>query len=79
MTMQNSKIWIATIVIIVLILVGIFYWFQLRPTKIRKECSRIVNNREGFIPGKFAAEYTGKTYFDEEGYRKCLLEHGLEK
>jgi len=50
-----------------------FYWFQWRPTQIRKECVKqhplaFFNNTGGLL---------GQN--DEAGYKRCLLEHGLEK
>ena len=57
--------------IILLILGGIFYWFQWRPAQIRKECSRWINFR--VLGGTRTAEEK------ELDYKECLREHGLEK
>lgn len=67
------------IVIIILITGGAFYWFELRPAEIRKECIRLVSSQGRFNPEKFVTEYSGKTYFDKVAYKKCLIERGLEK
>ena len=68
----------------IVVLGFIFYWLQLRPTYIRKECYRYVENKEyiskspydSFVPGSIADRYIG---FNEGEYEKCLLKHGLEK
>ena len=82
MTMQNSKIWIVVITV-VLILSGIFYWFQLRPIQIRKECwSRVEKIKNGeiksdkFNPNEFAARYGAQKAIDTL-YNNCLIEKGL--
>ena len=61
------KFKIILILILVAILGGTFYWFQWRPTQIRKECSIYPDftKTSGLITGN--------------AYEKCLREHGLEK
>jgi hypothetical protein len=59
---------IAIIVIILIVIGGIFYWFQLRPAQIRKECTE-----NSYIDKK------NQKYFLETSYSECLKKHGLEK
>ena len=61
------KFKIILIIIILAILGGAFYWFQWRPSQIRKECYDRIPD--------FKKEYG--TY--EKDYKQCLIEHGLEK
>lgn len=64
-----SKVRLALkVIVIVLILgliAGVFYWFEYRPTKIRKDCSWIE-----FKTGEWREAY------DNE-YQKCLRRNGL--
>lgn len=62
---MNKKI-ISIIVLAAIILAFSFYWFQLRPYQIRKECSK---NLTGFSS-------VGR---GEKDYTNCLRENGLEK
>jgi len=64
------------IVLIVLLVVGgLFYWFQYRPSEIRKHCVRLVQEFEG--------EYYVKhgVFPSNEGsndiYRQCLVGKGM--
>lgn len=50
-------------IFLVLIIGGIFYWFQWRPSQIRKECSR---------PDSLSA------ILGIDRYETCLRQHGLE-
>lgn len=75
---MNKKI--RLIVIALLLIAGIsFYWYEIRPSQIRKKCVSIVNNKKEFSAEKYLTEREGKTYFDENGYKKCLLENGINK
>ena len=57
MTMQKSKIWI--IAIIILVLAGAaFYWYELKPNQIRKQCSQKISI--------FDVSVFGKELFDDE-------------
>jgi len=69
------------VILIVVIGFGLFYWFQLRPISIKKECNAVASDLsgEGFKAGKIVAQYTGEPYFDEALYEKCLREHGIDK
>ena len=63
--MQTKTILIVVLAVLVVI-AGAFYWYEYRPSQIRKECYRasygvIVENNI------------------EKNYETCLLSHGLEK
>lgn len=85
--MQKIILTISIIVLVVILLIGgAFYWFQFRPTKIRKECwawvekvknSEIENNGK-YVPGQVAARYGAQEVIDNL-YNNCLRERGLEK
>jgi len=77
MNKQISIFLMATIVII-LIMAGVaFYWFQLRPSQIIKECTANAENKD--LSSDYS-KYTGeKNFFDQKVYDNCLLEHGLRK
>lgn len=55
------------VIIIILVVFGLSYWFQLRPALIRKECIKQ-------FPHAFYVSGT-----DRFNYKKCLVEHGLKE
>jgi hypothetical protein len=50
----------------VLVLAGLFYWYEWRPAQILKECAK------SYIPG-------GVGRLSEESYLRCLRSHGLDQ
>jgi len=60
--------WFKLVIIIIILKVtfGAFYWYEWRPSQIRKECSGELK-RGGSIEAR------------ELFYKTCLSEHGLEK
>ncbi|MEK7575673.1 MAG: hypothetical protein AAB491_01130 [Patescibacteria group bacterium] len=69
------------IIILILLMLGFtFYWFQLRPSQIRKECSTHLTGLPSRAPsssgGLFAALGSNS---GEEAYKKCLAGNGLKK
>jgi len=67
------KIWL--LVIFVISIVGAFYWFQLRPARIRNECSQYLREPiKASSSGRLPEQTSGEVI-----YKKCLLEYGLEK
>lgn len=76
---MNKKTIVISLTLLVLILAGIFYWFEWRPSQIRKNCydSAIKNPFNNL-----------KTFNDTESerrselnfiYQNCLRMEGLEK
>lgn len=62
------------VIIIVLFIDGIFYWYEWRPSQIRKECTRVINLQNSGFGG------VGKSVAEKEkNYEDCLREYGLEK
>lgn len=68
---MNNKVTIIIIGIIVLLGL-IFYWFQLRPTNIRKKCAEIAADNANIIE-----KYRGT--INEESYKSCLTMNGLKQ
>ncbi len=58
---------------ILIILGGAFYWFQLRPAQIRKECIKQYPNAFNDSKDSFGNNN------QKTGYERCLRLHGLEK
>lgn len=60
------------IVILILVVVGTFYWFQVRPAQIKKECAHYAQ--------KLACDENDggceKERYDFR-FKKCLSEYGL--
>ena len=55
-----------TIIVIILVISGAsFYWYELRPSEIRKKCYDI--------------SLSGSILFKEVNYKNCLMDNGLEK
>jgi len=65
--MEKIKQYKYIILIVLIILAGAFYWFQLRPTMIRKECSKL-------LTGFGSIGLSG-----ERNYNNCLLQNGLKE
>jgi len=66
-----KKNWFKVIIIIIIlkVIVGSFYWFEWRPSQIRKECG------VGLVS-------SGPDWKIEQGnarYKECIIKHGLEK
>ena len=77
--MKKLKQYKYIILVVLIVSSFIFYWFQLRPAQIRKECYKMTESSVVFNPLLFAKKYAGESYFDEIAYKKCLREKGLEK
>ncbi len=60
--LEKNKI----ILVIILVGIGLFYWFQWRPAEIRKSCAE-----------EYKAISIQNYYWDF--YEQCLKQHGLEK
>ena len=69
--MKEKAKTIVPICIILLLLGFAFYWYEWRPTQIRKECNKQAYDSTGL------REFGGKLY--ENAYERCLREKGLEK
>lgn len=55
------------IILLIIIGVSLFYWFQWRPREIRKNCEYQV-----FSKNNYSINATGNNH-----YRQCLVENGL--
>lgn len=80
--MEKLKQYKYIIFILLLVLGFVFYWFQLRPTQIRKECNRISflesniidrSREDEFVPGSIAFKFASP----DERYKICLRSKGL--
>lgn len=58
--------------ILIILISGAFYWFQIRPANIRKDCIKKYPSAFYNGAGRLGAS-------DEAGYKRCLMEHGLTK
>ncbi|OGP62941.1 MAG: hypothetical protein A2169_14085 [Deltaproteobacteria bacterium RBG_13_47_9] len=79
-----------TILSLLAIIGLLFYWYEYRPSKIRKECVKIAETR-ALDTMKRRAELQPYLYKEEaergwylradyeECYKQCLREHGIEK
>lgn len=74
---QTSRIILIISIVVLVILGSVFYWFQIRPTQIRKECA--LNAKDPDLSSDYAKYVEGKNFFDQKVYDRCLLEHGLGK
>ncbi len=63
--MKKQGIIYLVIGVLFFLLVGAFYWFQLRPTNIRKECYKNIS------------ELDKKYDIYQQDYEKCLRSKGL--
>jgi len=68
------------IIIVAILLFGfLFYWYELRPNKIRKECISIAKIQDGFNLAESLKNNSKNIEYNEEKYIKCLLEHGINR
>lgn len=65
---MNRLLVVAAMGLIILVAFG-FYWFQIRPSQIRKDCYQMV----------VKANYAGEELYTKGNglYRLCLADHGL--
>jgi len=80
---KNLKVTIFISVIALLAIgVGLFYWYEWRPAQIRKECARIAptyrTNQRGVSLRRQLSEEEAKL-LNEQAYPKCLRERGLNE
>ena len=64
------KPYLPALLSIVLILVGLFYWYEWRPRNTRVHCTYAATERVHRVSGADREDYE---YF----YQKCLREYGL--
>jgi len=67
--MEKIKHYKYIIIMVLAILAGLFYWFQLRPTAIRKECST----------GNGLLYLSGRSRISDLEYTDCLRRNGLNE
>ena len=69
------------IILIVVIILGLaFYWYEWRPTQIRKECAESALKDAPGGDWRVRAGLNPKILgLDEKVYRACLIQKGLEK
>ena len=81
--LQQNWFKIGLLITLVAIAGGAFYWFQWRPTQIRKECNIYANSGEVLKQDKNEPlslnQYLAIQSMYDDSYNKCLHEHGLEK
>ena len=67
------------IVLVVFSLVGLFYWFQYRPSKIRAACDKQATKAMGDAAavGKLSGEAAIRVY--DFWYASCLRARGIER
>lgn len=65
------------IIIIITILTGslLFYWYELRPAKIRIQCTEEINNKGIVQKVEYNKEPLKKVY----DYNECLQRNGLKE
>ncbi|MFA5124748.1 MAG: hypothetical protein WC473_02905 [Patescibacteria group bacterium] len=78
--MQKLKQYWIIILLMVIVGGGLFYWFQWRPTQIRKDCSVKVMqiNTNGGLDQAFE-EFKQLEQDYDNNYKKCLRDNGIEK
>lgn len=69
--MEKIREYKGIIILILVVLVGAFYWYEWRPTQIRKKCAESANN------------YAHNSAYWQDNYDKmyefCQREYGIEK
>ncbi|MFA6422814.1 MAG: hypothetical protein WCV92_05465 [Candidatus Buchananbacteria bacterium] len=73
---MNKKTIVVVLTLLLLILVGIFYWFEWRPSQIRKNCYASAIKNPFKNPNATESERRSELNFI---YQNCLKIKGLEK
>jgi len=82
--MEKIKEYKGILIIILILIIGTFYWFQLRPNSIRKGCwneiEKIKNGeikKEGFNSEQYRINEGIQNSIDKY-YENCLRKRGLD-
>lgn len=70
-----KKIYTIILPLVLFIISFAFYWYEYRPTKIRKYCNTEVQSTR---IGSFNEFRAVQSNYDDN-YKKCLRDNGLEK
>lgn len=62
-------------ILVILVIGGLFYWFQYRPSEIRKDCYKEVEDMAGEVTTLMRG--TGKTGYDKI-FTSCLNRNGIK-
>lgn len=74
--MKKIKEYKGIIIIVLVLILGAFYWFQIRPSFIRKDCYKI--HFVSTVPGLIYERYfKTQESFGEKAYQRCLYKNGL--
>lgn len=81
---NTNSYWAIQITLFAILIIGLFYWFQWRPSEIRKECSKY--SIPGYLSSRVLSDQSEQyqSYLSSrissdrsEQYQKCLHERGL--
>lgn len=76
--MKQEKIkYIGIFFVIFVLLMGIFYLYELKPNSIKSECSKIADDKVTGTRFYGFSEQAEKARDYEAYYKKCLYENGL--
>jgi uncharacterized protein YxeA len=73
---MNKKTIFIGLILLILILVGVFYWYEWRPSQIRKNCYNSAVENPIRNPNATESERRSELNFI---YQNCLKMEGLEK
>ena len=61
------------VLVVIILMVGVFYWHQIRPSVIYSQCNKIAHDKE----------YSERSFLIEESYelnyKDCLRSKGINK
>ena len=74
--MKGNWFELALLTVLVIVISGTFFWYEVRPARISNECNweSIEKSKEVSV---FDSRYNIDTY--EHYYKRCLRDKGLEK
>jgi len=75
--LQQNWFKVSFLLILVIVIGGFFYWFQWRPTQIKKECQRKIENHDGELSKN--AIRSRLLYEEGDIYDFCLRQQGLDR
>lgn len=77
--MRNTLLIVFGIILLVALLAGAFYWYQFRPSEIRKICAKQAHDKvNALVDSQGFKSVAEASKFYDTSYTICIQEHGLK-
>lgn len=75
--MGQEKIKYIGVLFVIVLLIGLFYWYEVKPNSIKNECSEVAENKVSKTKFYGFGEEAEKARDYEAYYKQCLHKNGL--